>query len=33
VSLGMQLLPQEAGRDDKAKPGPEAAASAVKQGK
>lgn len=33
VSLGMQLVPQEAGRDDKAKPGPEAPASAAKQGK
>jgi protein-S-isoprenylcysteine O-methyltransferase Ste14 len=33
VSLGMQLVPQETGRDDKGKPGPEAAASAVKQGK
>lgn len=33
VSLGMQFGPQEAGRDDKAKAGPEAAASAAKQGK
>jgi hypothetical protein len=33
VSLGMQLVAHEAGRDDKAKPGPEAAASAAKPGK